>query len=254
MERLEEPRRLLYRGALGVLTVLAVWPDMVWAQTYTSRLSCLSSNTVTVTSVTIKCGCPETPPGGGTCPNDCDPVAFPGVTFVATNFQCTGVLDPDDDAPPIVIPPCPPPRCTNPAPPCVRRAEVAYNCNGGPPKTKCLAVPTPGSGQATSVDLNCSPGPDAVFALEEVPTGACCLPNNGCTLAVTQDACIKLGGRYEGSSFVPGVKSPCSRAAGANSDRASVICGCPLAFTSSPIVRSVCAMERHSRCPRCDAS
>ncbi len=41
-------------------------------------------------------------------------------------------------------------------------------------------------------------------------TGACCLANNGCVLNVTNDACVKLGGRYLGN----GTKSCAHDAAG----------------------------------------
>jgi len=35
--------------------------------------------------------------------------------------------------------------------------------------------------------------------------GACCLPNNGCMLNLTRDACGEIGGRYlgDGSTFCP---------------------------------------------------
>jgi len=53
-----------------------------------------------------------------------------------------------------------------------------------------------------------SAGEDHTTCPGDCPGGACCLSNNGCVPDVTQDGCVKLGGRYMGDGSTECIHTP----------------------------------------------
>jgi hypothetical protein len=139
---------------------------------------------------------PEDCDGGACCRADC--------TFVAGGTMCrpsTGVCDVAE-------------ACTGQSGQCPSDncLPAGAPCDDGNPAT-CNDQCT---GACGCVGGACGDGVCCGTAAENHSTcpgdcGACCLPNNGCTLEVTQDACVKLGGRYMG-----GGTSSCAHDAAGN--------------------------------------
>lgn len=74
------------------------------------------------------------------------------------NLSCQGITSPDGQAGVKGVD-------TECAPGCELSARITYHCNNAPDQEACLAVSAPGSGVASSIDLNCSPG--AKLSLKE---------------------------------------------------------------------------------------
>lgn len=120
------------------------------ATDFASNLLCLSNNTVTVTQVQFWCERPAACTGG-----PC--TALPNATWTPSGLSCQGVTGPDGQAGVKGV-------NTTCAAGCELAARITYNCNGGANQSACLKVPAPGSGQAASVQLTCSPGAELTIA------------------------------------------------------------------------------------------